>query len=267
MSFNEIAVFRTALGAISREHPKLINAGKRSLLWVIVSYPDGCFIGLQELADQAGLDPGTVLKYLRELTKLGFISREQTYARKGVRQCYRVNLRNVEHFLSLSPVTPTDKEPIPLLPITSESKPVTESVTAYHPEYPYKDYKDYKYDKDKDRLSTETKTALKIKAERWHVISQGLDDYVKRKWSHSVESEKLLDVIESLPRWSLQRLQDDLSALEFGNSYDNCGLLMRHLRDLAGVVSAPKIVPKETPTIANEIVNALSDVFAMPKDL
>ena len=149
MSFNEIAVFRTALGAISREHPKLINAGKRSLLWVIVSYPDGCFIGLQELADQTGLDPGTVLKYLRELTKLGFISREQTYARKGVRQCYRVNVRNVQHFVSLSPVTPSnnDKEHNPLLPVTGESKSVTESVTAYHPEHPYRDYKDYKYDK------------------------------------------------------------------------------------------------------------------------
>ena len=112
-----------------------------------------------------------------------------------------------------------------------------------------------------------SKSAFKVKAERWHFISQGLDDYVKRKWSHSVESEKLLDVIETLPGWSLQRLQDDLSALEFGNSYDNCGLLMRHLRDLAGVVSAPKIEPKETPTISNDIVNVLSDVFAMPKDL
>jgi DNA-binding CsgD family transcriptional regulator len=270
MSFNEIAVFRTALGAISREHPKLINAGKRSLLWVIVSYPDGCFIGKEELADQAGIAEDTVFGYLRELTKLGFISREQTYARKGVRQCYRVNVRNLEHFVSLLPVTPSDNDtqPNPLLPVTEESKPVTESANAYHPEHPYKDYKDYKYDKDKDRLSTETKSALKVKAERWHVISQGLDDYVKRKWTHSVESEKLLDVIESLPGWSLQRLQDDLSALEFGNSYNNCGLLMRHLRDLAGVVSAPKTVPKETPTISNNVINALGgDVFALPKDL
>jgi hypothetical protein len=267
MSFNEIADFRTALGAISREHPKLINAGKRSLLWVIVSYPDGCFIGLQELANQTGLDPGTVLKYLRDLTKLGFISREQTYARKGVRQCYRVSVKHVSLFLSLSPVTPTDKEHNPLLPITGESKPVTESVTAYHPEHPYKEYKDYKYDKDKNRLSTKSKSALKVKAERWHFISQGLDEYVKRKWSHSVESEKLLDVIETLPGWSLQRLQDDLSALEFGNSYDNCGLLMRHLRDLAGVVSAPKVLPKETSAISNELENVIRDVFALPKDL
>jgi len=42
---------------------------------------------------------------------------------------------------------------------------------------------------------------------------------------------------------------------------------MRHLRDLAGVVSAPKVLPKETFAISNELENVIRDVFALPKDL
>lgn len=54
MSFNEIAEFRELLSRISKERPGLINAGMRNLLFVIISYPDGCFIGYEELADQVG---------------------------------------------------------------------------------------------------------------------------------------------------------------------------------------------------------------------
>jgi len=267
MSFNEIAVFRTALGAISRLHPKLINAGKRNLMWVIVSYPDGCFIGGAELADQAGLDQGTVLKYLRELRTLGFIDREQTYARKGVRQCYRVNVRNMELFVSMSPVTPLSNDSSPLMPIAGDSKTVTESANGYRQEHPYREYKDNKYDKEKDRLFHQPKTALKVNDQRWHFISQDLDPYVRRKWQHSLESEQLLDTIQALPGWSLQRLQRDLGALNFASSHDNCGLLMAHLRGLAGSTKAPKVKPVETVTVSNDLEKVFSNLFNMPKDL
>jgi hypothetical protein len=267
MSFNEIAVFRTALGAISRLHPKLINAGKRNLMWVIVSYPDGCFIGRAELADQAGLDQGTVLKYLRELRSLGFINREQTYARKGVRQCYRVNVRNMEQFVSMSPVTPLSSESNPLMPIAGDSKTVTESANGYRQEHPYREYKDNKYDKENDRLSHQPKSSLKVNDQRWHFISQDLDPYVRRKWQHSVESEQLLDTIETLPNWSLQRLQSDLGALDFTTSHDNCGLLMAHLRGLAGSTKAPKVKPVETSTVSNDMERVFSSLFSLPKDI
>jgi DNA-binding transcriptional regulator YhcF (GntR family) len=267
MSFNEIAVFRTALGAISRLHPKLINAGKRNLMWVIVSYPDGCFIGQAELADQAGLDSVTVLKYLRELRSLGFINREQTYARKGVRQCYRVNVRNMEQFVSMSPVTPLSSESNPLMPIAGDSKTVTESANGYHQEHPYREYKDNKYDKENDRLSHQPKSALKVNDQRWHFISQDLDPYVRRKWQHSVESEQLLDTIETLPNWTLQRLQSDLGALDFTTSHDNCGLLMAHLRGLAGSTKAPKVKPVETSTVSNDMERVFSSLFSLPKDI
>lgn len=266
MSFNEIAEFRTALGAISRLHPKLINAGKRDLMWVIVSYPDGCFIGQSELADIAGLDPGTVLKYLRELRALGFIDREQSYARKGLRQCYRVNVRNIKSFVSVSPVTPFNTEPIPLPPTTGDLVPVTDSANAYQGEHPYRDYKDYKYDKDKDRLSHLPKAKLKVNGDRWHFVSQDLDPYVRTKWQHSLESEQLLDTIQALPGWSLQRLQGELGALDFSSSHDNCGLLMAHLRRLAGVTTPPKIVPTDSTLVSTDLANLLSGAFALPKD-
>jgi hypothetical protein len=151
------------------------------------------------------------------------------------------------------------------VPIIGKSKSTDHKETGFL--VPISTVSSSKYANSNNRLSTETKSALKVNGDRWHFISQDLDPYVKRKWSHSVESEKLLDVIESLPGWSLQRLQTDFGALIFSSSYDNCGLLMAHIRALAGVVSAPKTVPKETPTISNEIVNVLSDVFALPKDL
>ena len=106
MSFNEIATFRIALGRITRDYQKLITAGHRSLLSVIVSYPEGCFIGLDELADQAGLSNDTAKAYLRHLANLSLISREQSFARKGLRQCYRVNVNELTNFNRVLPDTP-----------------------------------------------------------------------------------------------------------------------------------------------------------------
>jgi hypothetical protein len=148
MSFNEIADFRTALSQLTKSNPGLVKGGWRSVMWVIVSYPDGCFIGEQELADQAGYAKDTVKTYLRELTKLGFILREQKWVRKGIRQCYRINVKAIADFNSVYPV-PRYEASSTLIGLTQSVKSLTDSPTAWDlsPTYRYKD-KD-KYDKTK----------------------------------------------------------------------------------------------------------------------
>ena len=137
MSFNDIEPFRRAL----EEAPEgLIKPSMASLLWVIVTYPNGCYIGQDALAKQARLKHDNFTKVLRNCTKLGLITREQSYARAGVRQCYRVNmprlleLGRVEH----SPPTLTNRvEHNPLVG-------VTESPTGSNQVDPYKYNKYYK---------------------------------------------------------------------------------------------------------------------------
>jgi DNA-binding Lrp family transcriptional regulator len=233
MSFDEISEFRKCLSDISKNDPGLINAGQRNLLWVIISYPDGCFIGFEELALQVGLSTDTINGYLRALTKLGFIDREQSYARKGVRQCYRVRV-NVMRSRSLLPVTPIELSrvlPELLPPVTSDVKPVTSGVIASDQSHTYKYNKYNRNDKELD-------TRLVINVERWNVVSAKLDPHVKRKFQPNKESEHLLDVILELPGITATGLRDRLGAINFATSTNNTGLLMNYLRELSGAKEA-----------------------------
>lgn len=241
MSFDEISEFRKCLSDISKNDPGLINAGQRNLLWVIISYPDGCFIGFEELALQVGLSTDTINGYLRALTKLGFIDREQSYARKGVRQCYRVRV-NVMRSRSLLPVTPKELGsllPELLPPVTCDVVPVTSGVIASDQSHTYK-YNKY------NRNDKELNTRLVINVERWNVVSANLDPHVKRKFQPNKESEHLLDVILELPGITATGLRDRLGAINFATSTNNTGLLMNYLRELAGVIEANKSHHKAT---------------------
>jgi hypothetical protein len=241
MSFDEISEFRKCLSDLSKNNPGLINAGQRNLLWVIISYPDGCFIGFEELALQVGLSTDTINGYLRALTKLGFIDREQSYARKGVRQCYRVRV-NVMRSHSLLPVTPKELGsvlPELLPPVTCDVVPVTSGVIASDQSHTYK-YNKY------NRNDKELNTRLVINVERWNVVSAKLDQQVKRKFQPSKESEHLLDVIEKLPGITLTGLGHEIGAINFATSTHNTGLLMNFLRVKAGVKEANKSHHKAT---------------------
>jgi len=141
MSFNDIELFRRAL----EEAPEgLITPSMSSLLWVIVSYPNGCYIGQDALAKQARLKHDNFTKVLRNCTKLGLITREQTYARAGVRQCYRVNMTRLLELARVELSTPTTNKRVELETV----KGGTESPSGSNPVHPYKDYKNYKSSKD-----------------------------------------------------------------------------------------------------------------------
>lgn len=146
MSFNDIEPFRKALEGVPEG---LIKPAMSSLLWVIVSYPNGCYIGQESLAKQARLKHDNFTKSLRACTKLGLIDREQTYARTGVRQCYRVNMPRL---LELGRV---EHNPPTLTSRVEQSRVVsgTESPTGSNQVDPYKDNKNNKSSND-DLLKT-----------------------------------------------------------------------------------------------------------------
>jgi hypothetical protein len=224
MSFNEISNFRTALGMISRDYPKLINAGQRSLLWVIVSYPEGCFIGLNELANQSGLSNDTAKAYLRALTKLDLIDREQSYARKGLRQCYRVKVNTLTNFVRVLPDTPFNNS---VMGVTNTAKGVTELANGSHPIHPYKEYKDYKYDKERfDKLMT--------------YLPKDASQYVKPGKNY----EERLDKLERRGT-TLEAVGVYLSKQNYATSHKIGGLISSFLDELIGV--KPKGVASSMP--------------------
>lgn len=141
MSFNDIEPFRRALEGAPEG---LIKPSMASLLWVIVSYPNGCYIGQDALAKQARLKHENFKRVLRDCTKLGLITREQSYARAGVRQCYRVNMTRLLELARVELSTPTTNKRMELETVQGG----TESPSGSNPVHPYKDYKNYKSSKD-----------------------------------------------------------------------------------------------------------------------
>lgn len=231
MSFNEVSEFRTLLGEIDRQHPKLILAGERSLLWVIISYPNGCFIGENELANQAGLRVSTLGKYIGRQSRLKVIIKEQSYARKGLRQCYRVSLTNLENLLSLPPeiaLKLRDHKVNSELPTAGELMPTAEFSNAYHRVDPYKQYKNYKYDKD----------AVKgINLDRFNYIISEINTETRKYISAGMNYEKLLDKIERQGT-SLSVVKGRLGRVNFSTAGKVGGLLEHQLKVIAGELKA-----------------------------
>jgi hypothetical protein len=231
MSFNEVSEFRTLLGEIDRQHPKLILAGERSLLWVIISYPDGCFIGENELAKQAGLRVSTLGKYVGRQARLKVILKEQSYARKGLRQCYRVSLTGLKNLLSLPPeiaLELRDPKFNSELPTAEELMPTAEFSNAYHRVDPYKEYKNYKYDKDATKG---------INVERFNYVISEINAETRNYISPGMNYEKLLDKCERQGT-SLETIKGRLGRVNFSNAVKVGALLEHQLKVIAGELKA-----------------------------
>lgn len=212
MSFNDIPEFRKALERLTIEYPKLIPAGARSLLWVIVGWPNGCFIGQEALANQAGLAISTKDTYLRKLTKLGFIDREQSHGRKGLQQNYRVNVRNMSNYNCLSPVVGISN---PVLPTKSESLPITDAPIASNLLYAYKEDKDNK--DDRERFN--------------EVILKGVPSELRSTVNAGRNIEELLNEAESL-ELSRNAIRDYLNVTNWQNVNSAGGIVITRLGEL-----------------------------------
>jgi hypothetical protein len=223
MSFNEIAEFRELLSRISKERPNLINAGKRSLLWAIISQSDGCFVGYVELADQAGLSTNTVKTYIRDLTKLNVILKEQTYPRKGIRQCYHVSLQGLRELVRVSPVTPKELN-TPLLGNTESLKGVTESVNGYHQSPTYRDLREYKEERVINSPS-------KFHLERFsNLILKPLPEDVREFVKYGKNFDILLDQITLIG--AIRDVPVQLRSVNYDPGKNPGGLVLKVLNDL-----------------------------------
>lgn len=229
MSFNEIAEFRELLSRISKERPGLINAGKRSLLWAIISQSAGCFVGYEELADQAGLKPGTVKTYLRELTELDLILREQTYARKGVRQCYHVSLHGLRKLVRVSPVTPIELDTA-LMGITESLKGVTELPTGSNQSPTYREERDYKEERVNNSLTIFNLPRFE------QYVTNTLPKEVRSLVTPGKNFELLLDELELLG--ALKDVPVQLNGVSYDPNRNPGGLVLRLLNDLLGLTKS-----------------------------
>lgn len=223
MSFNEIAEFRGLLSRISKDQPKLINAGMRSLLWAIISQAEGCFVGYVELADQAGLTPSTVKTYLRRLSDLNLILREQSYVRRGIRQCYHVNLSGLRALVRVSPVTPSTDENPPL-GLTGNQEGLTEFVNGSHQSPTYRDKRNYKEERVTTNLST-------FHLKRFQdVVLSSLPLHVREFVTPGSNIEIVLDELELLG--ALEDVPGQLQGVIYDPSKNPGGLVLKVLKDL-----------------------------------
>jgi hypothetical protein len=168
------------------------------------------------------------MKVLGKLRRLGIVTGDQRYARKGLRQCYRVSVSGLGAYVErVSVKTPfesmdsTEAE----MGISKTVKGIFESATAYPVGHPYKEYKQYKNDKD----------------ERFFLIIKDLPESVKALIEYAPNVSELLDELEH-QGISLERIKGALEDTDFTNAYKVGGLFMSVLRGLR--VSVAPIVEK-----------------------
>lgn len=205
-----------------------INPTDASVIIAIARQPDGCFIGEEKLAKQARTSVGNLMKVLGKLRRLGIVTGDQRYARKGLRQCYRVSVSGLGAYVErVSVKTPfesmdsTEAE----MGISKTVKGIFESATAYPVGHPYKEYKQYKNDKD----------------ERFSFITKDLPESVKALIEYAPNVSDELDELER-QGISLERIKGALEDTDFTNAYKVGGLFMSVLRGLR--VSLAPIVEK-----------------------
>ena len=205
-----------------------INPTDASVIIAIARQPDGCFIGEEKLAKQARTSVGNLMKVLGKLRRLGIVTGDQRYARKGLRQCYRVSVSGLGAYVErVSVKTPfesmdsTEAE----MGISKTVKGIFESATAYPVGHPYREYKNYKNDKD----------------ERFSFITKDLPESVKALIDYAPNVSELLDELER-QGISLERIKGALEDTDFTNAYKVGGLFMSVLRGLR--VSVAPIVEK-----------------------
>jgi hypothetical protein len=227
--------------------PNKLNPTERNVILLIVGHKNGCYIGEQALAQQVGTTVGNLRKVLGKLVKKGLVVKEQRFAHRGVRQCYRISVVALKE---LTGESLSVKTPLHSLPVSDEHKGSREAVKgffegayAYPVGHPYRDYKNNKNDKDD-------------KDERFSFITKDLPESVKALIEYAPNvSDELDNLIHQ--GISLERIKGALENTDFTNAYKVGGLFMSVLRGLR--VSVAPIVEK--PIEVYEPVSALVETL------
>ncbi len=209
--------------------PNKLNPTDRNAILLIASHKNGCYIGEEALAQQVGTTRGNLRKVLGKLVKKGLVTREQPYAHRGVRQCYRINTGKLKE---LAGERVSIKTPLDSVPVSNAHKGSREAVKgfiegayAYPVEHPYRDYKNNKNDID----------------QRFLFITKDLPEKTSSYIDYAPNVSELLDELER-EGISLEKVKGALEATDFTNAYKVGGLFMSVLRDLK--VSVTPIVER-----------------------
>ena len=224
MAFNDLSPLREAFARIPDTG---LNSSERSLLWVIASYPKGCFVGEETLANMAGLKLRTSKDNLRKLRSKKLIWTEQSFARKGLRQCYHANLAELE---ILADTYDTNKDSVRLIAPFNEPKQLNESMSADKTRkgaekrakgsdtpHPYRDNKEDKYDKE---LFNEFISNLRTDIVPFITPGKNLEELLRQVIQQDTSFKRFYAFVETK---------------NFNTSYKVGGLLINFLKEYLGL--------------------------------
>jgi len=218
MSFNDLAAIYLHFQALPLG---CLNTTDRLVIITIARWPKGCFIGEQALSAQVGTSVGNLRKVLGKVRKLGIVTTEQKHAHRRYQQCYHVSVSGLEAYsksLSVKTPLPSLSTPKAELGISKTVKPISEGANAYPVGHPYKEDKEYKYDKDNNR-------------ERFNFITKDLPPNVRARINYGSNIGDELDNCVRLGI-SLEELKSALEARDFSSADKVGGAFVHHLRGL-----------------------------------
>lgn len=225
MSFNDLAGIFDRLEKIPKDR---LNSTDVLIIIAIARMPDGFYKGFPTLVMHTRTGEGNLKKRLRFLRSLGIIEREHRYARKGWKQHYRVNVTALDALTERVSV----ETPLVVKEVRKDGKGVgknlkgiSEVAKGLTTGHPYKEYKQYKNDKD----------------ERYSFIVSELSEEIKELIDYAPNISEIIDKLLNRG-WSLEAIKGALEEVDFSNSYSVGGLFINVLEKL---LSRPAPKPKE----------------------
>lgn len=217
MSFNDLAAIYLHFQALPLG---CLNTTDRLVIITIARWPSGCFIGESALALEVGTGVGNLRKVLGKLRRLGIVFTEHKYGRKGRRQCYHASVSGLGAYsesLSVKTPLPSLSTPKEELGISKTVEPISGVSNAYSVGHPYKEDKEYKYDKDK--------------RERFNFVTKDLPPNVKARINYG---SNIGDELDNCVRLGigLEELKRALEAKDFSSADSVGGAFVHHLKGL-----------------------------------
>jgi DNA-binding MarR family transcriptional regulator len=212
-----------------------LPSSELSVLIAIAHKPLGCFEGLEWLENATRLKKSALLKNIQRLKEKELIVTEHPFAYKGRQQNYIYSPKGLERLIErVSLDTPINLEGLSndIKGAPESGKGVSERPKGSRSLHPYKEYKQYKNDKD----------------ERFSFITQDLPKGVRALVKYGNNIKEKLDNLERLGT-SLEAIKGALEETDFSNAYKVGGLFVEVLNRLLAEAEATteKTIEQFTP--------------------